>query len=370
MILPNIRRSLLRFILPAGVFMASGAAHAQTLMPPPGYSQPAQHKSGGTFACPAPPAPYAGTLDFPSKYEGSDKARATLNEEADKRYKEMTQPLTDMEKGVVKSVDKYMSTGNPAALKCAIDWYTSWAGGNALLGEAANHTGRSLRKWTLGTLSGAYLRLEFSSSKPLADYQQQAHVIEAWLGKVADRVVTEWPESDPVNKINNHYYWAAWSTMATSVVTNRRDLFDWSVKMYGIFANQADTDGYLPNELARQSRALGYNNYAITPIAMMAAFGKANGVDLAAEGNGALKRVAERTLQGIADPHVFETKTGIHQDLEGFDEQNSKLAWLEPYCWTVGCSGPAADKAASLRPMKNRRLGGNLTPTFGTPGKT
>ena len=365
----NIRRPLHRFLLAAGILAACGVAHAQTLAPPAGYLHPAQHKSGGTFVCPTPPAPYAGTLDFPSKYEGSDKARATLNEEADKRYKDMTQPLTDMEKGIVKSVDKYMSTGNPAAAKCAVDWYTSWAGANALLGEAANHTGRSLRKWTLGTLSSAYLRLEFSSSKPLADYPQQAHAIEAWLGKVADRVVSEWPENDPVAKINNHYYWAAWSTMATGVATNRRDLFDWSVKMYHIFANQADADGYLPNELARESRALGYNNYAITPIAMMAAFGKSNGVDLAAEGNGALKRVAERTIQGIADPHVFEAKSGFHQDLEGFDEQNSKLAWLEPYCWTVGCSGAIAEKAASLRPMKNRRLGGNLTPLFGASAK-
>jgi len=154
--------------------------------------------------------------------------------------------------------------------------------------------------------------------------------------------------------------------MATSVATNRRDLFDWSVKMYHIFANQADAEGYLPNELARESRALGYNNYAITPIAMIAAFGKANGVDLAGEGNGALKRAAERTLQGIADPHVFEQKTGQEQDLEGLD-QDSKIAWLEPYCWTVGCEGSVAQKAAASRPMKNRRLGGNLTMIFGAP---
>jgi poly(beta-D-mannuronate) lyase len=155
--------------------------------------------------------------------------------------------------------------------------------------------------------------------------------------------------------------------MATSVVTNRRDLFDWSAAMYRIFAKQVDKDGYLPNELARETRALGYNNYAITPIAMIAAFGKANGVDLADEGDGALKRAAQRTLQGIADPHVFETKTGQEQDLEGFDQQDSKLAWLEPYCWTVSCDAQTQQKMASLRPMKNRRLGGNLTMLFSAP---
>jgi poly(beta-D-mannuronate) lyase len=363
---PSIQRSALLFALAPALSFAAPVS-AQTLVPPAGYAQPAIQKKSSAYDCPAPPAPFTATLDFPSKYEGSGKARNVVNDDANARYKAMTQPLTDMEKGVVRSVDKYAGSGNPAAVKCAVDWLSAWAGANALLGDAANHTGRSLRKWTLGTLSGAYLRLEFSSSKPLAPYPQQTAAIQAWLGKIADKVVAEWPETDPADKINNHYYWAAWSTMATSVVTNRRDLFDWSAAMYGIFARQADGEGYLPNELKRETRALGYNNYAITPVAMIAAFGKANGVDLAAEGNGALRRVAERTLQGLADPHVFEAKTGKEQDLEGLDQQDSKLAWLEPYCWTVGCEDATKQKAASLRPMKNRRLGGNLTVLFGAP---
>jgi len=362
----NILRRSMRTAPALCLLFAAAAAGAQTLVPPTGYLKPAVVKKSSQYQCPPPPAPYTGTLDFPSKYEGSGKARNVVNEQANARYKAMTQPMTDMEKGVVRSIDKYMASGNPDAVKCAVDAYAAWANANALLGDAANHTGRSLRKWTLGTLSGAWLRLEFSSSKPLVPHAQQAQVIEAWLGRVADRVVTEWPESDPIEKINNHYYWAAWSTMATAVVTNRRNLFDWSTKMYDIFARQVDADGYLPNELARENRALGYNNYAITPIAMIAAFGKANGVDLAGEGNGALKRAAERTLQGIADPHVFEQKTGQAQDLEGLD-QDSKVAWLEPYCWTVGCEGSVAQKAAASRPMKNRRLGGNLTMIFGAP---
>jgi len=358
------RLTFARLSLAASVLLLGSFAQAQALVPPPGYAAAVQRKTSSMFSCPEMPAPFTGTLNFPSKYEGSGKARDQVNEKSEAEYKALTKPINDMEKGVARSVDKYMSNGNPAALKCAMDWYVAWADAGGLLGPAENHTGRSLRKWSLGTLSGAYLRLKYSSSKPLAEYPEQSQKTEAWLGKVADRVVTEWPENDPINKINNHYYWAAWSVMAASVVTNRHDLFDWSVKMYHIFAGQVDADGYLPNELARESRALGYNNYAITPIAMMAAFGKANGVDLASEGNGALKRAAERTLQGIADPHVFEAKSGFAQVLEGFDQPNSKLAWLEPYCWTVGCTDATAEKAASLRPMKNTRLGGNLTTSF------
>ncbi|MDB5985981.1 MAG: algL [Nevskia sp.] len=360
----TLHRLLSSLVLAAGTFAASSVTAADVLVPPPGYQLPVLQKKASGFSCPIIGAPFTATLDFPSKYEGSGKARDAVNDSSEREYKEKTKPINDTEKGIVKAVDKYLDTGEPAALKCALDGYLAWSGAHALLGEAANHTGKSIRKWTLASLAGAYLRLKFSASQPLAAYPEQAKQIEAWFGQIADRVVTEWNEDDPLQKINNHYYWAAWSVMATSVILNRRDLFDWSTKMYAIFAKQVDADGYLPNELARQTRALGYHSYALTPLTIMAAFGKANGINLAAAGDNALQRVGERTLQGLADPTVFEKKTGSQQIIEGLDDSDSKLAWLEPYCWTVGCSAAAAEKAASMRPMKNTRLGGDVSREF------
>src|SRR5205085_5933857 len=116
--------------------------------------------------------------------------------------------------------------------------------------------------------------------------------------------------------------------MATAVALDRRDLFDWSLKIYDRFTTQVDSDGYLPNEVARKTRALGYHLFAIAPLSMIAAFAEANGVDVAGKGNGALKRVGERTLEGFDNPKVFESKAGAKQVLEGFDEPSSKLAWL------------------------------------------
>src|SRR3546814_9774848 len=88
---------------------------------------------------------------------------------------------------------------------------------------------------------------------------------------------------------------------------------------------------------------------------MMAAFAKANGVDFASRGNDALRRVAERTVQGADNPQIFQAQTGSQQVLKDFDGdgQRSKLAWLEPYCWTVGCDGAMARKLSSLRPMRS-----------------
>lgn len=354
----------LKAVLGGALMLSCSAAVAASLVPPPGYTAPVQHKSKKDASCPAPPAPFAGTLDFPSKYEGSGKARDQLNEESDARYKTLTAPIREMEKGATKLVDAYMDSGRPEALQCVLSWYGSWAEAQALLGPAANHTGKSMRKWTLGSLSGAWLRLKFSGSQPLAAHAQQAAQIEAWLGRIADQVVAEWNPADPISKINNHYYWAAWSVMATGVVTDRRDLFDWAAGMYAVFARQVDAEGFLPNEMARASRAAGYQVYAVTPVAMIAAFGKANGVDLAGEGNGALQRAAQLALSAYDDPSVFEAKTGKRQTLEGADEQSAKLAWLEPYCWTLACDAQESGKLAGLRPMKNTRLGGDISAVF------
>lgn len=340
--------------------------HAQAaLVPPPGYYAEVTQKPDKGFSCEQAPQPFTGTMDFPSKYEGSGKARDQFNAAANAEYQQRSAPISQMEKGINKMVDTYMHTGNPAALQCALDWYVTWADAGALLGDSTSYSGKAMRKWSLASLSGAFLHLQFSRSQPLANRADQAQKIKVWLGRVGDKVLTEWDLGEPRQKINNHFYWAAWAIMATSVVENRRDEFDWAVKAYRIFATQVDTDGFLPNELARQTRALGYHNFAITPIAMIAAFGKANGVDLASEGNGALKRLAETTMRGIDDPQVFASKSGgFTQVLDDVDKQRTELAWLEPYCWAAGCQGALEEKAEKLRPMKNTRLGGDVTSVY------
>ncbi len=109
--------------------------------------------------------------------------------------------------------------------------------------------------------------------------------------------MSDW-DNLPLEKTNNHSYWAAWSVMATSIATNRRDLFDWAVKEYKVGVNQVDDQGFLPNELKRQQRALSYHNYALPPLSMIASFALVNGVDLRQENNSALKRLGDKVLAG------------------------------------------------------------------------
>ncbi|NBA94862.1 mannuronate-specific alginate lyase [Pseudomonas sp. R5(2019)] len=345
-------------------FLLTAPAVAQ-LRPPEGYYAEATVKQGDAERCPETPKPYTGDLLIPSKYEGSGKARDKFNADSYKRYKQLSADINELEKGVNKQVAAYLRLGRPGYVDCTLTWLDSWAKAQALLSTTYTHTGKSMRKWALGSVSSAYLRLKYSRSRPLQGREAQTRPIEAWLGQVADQVVVDWRDQ-PRDRLNNHQYWAAWAVMAASVVVDRRDLFDWSVAQFRFGASQVNADGYLPNELGRDTRALAYHNYAMGPLMMIAAFAQANGVDLREENQGAMRRLAGRIEEGIKDPGTFERKTGYKQKMEDLDE-DGKFAWLEPYCALYNCSAQTNRWRQSAEPMKTYRLGGDITQLFAGP---
>lgn len=341
----------------------AGAAQAE-LVPPQGYYAGIEQMktTDGKFRCEQAPKPYTGALQFRSKYEGSDKARSTLNLRSEKAFRDSTKDITTLERGVSKMVGQYMRDGRPAQLDCALGWLSQWAQADALLSTDYNHTGKSMRKWALGSMSGSWLRLKFSNSQPLAAHKAEAEAIEKWFARLAEQTVRDWSDL-PLEKINNHSYWAAWSVMATAVATDRRDLFDWAVKEYRVGANQIDEQGFLPNELKRRQRALAYHNYALPPLAMIASFAKVNGVDLRSENNFALQRLGEGVLAGARDPRQFVARTGVKQDMKDL-KVDSKYAWLEPWCALYQCVGDTLSRKHGMQPFDSFRLGGNMTRVY------
>src|ERR1041384_8098435 len=90
-------------ILAVGCAWATGGG---PLQPPAGYTAPVRVKPGRVEPCESVPAPFTATLDFPSKYEGSNSARDQLNAAAEAQYESLTKPISTMEKGFVKVVDQ------------------------------------------------------------------------------------------------------------------------------------------------------------------------------------------------------------------------------------------------------------------------
>jgi poly(beta-D-mannuronate) lyase len=346
---------LLACLLPA-------LGRAAELVPPAGYLRPAAQQADRAPGCPVVAKPYVGDLLIPSKYEGSGPARDRLNPEANARYQAQTEPLQALEKTVSKEVAAWLHSGQQAHLDCALEWLGQWARAGALLSREYTHTGKSVRKWTLGSIASAYLRLKFSRSHPLQGREAQTRPIESWLARLGEQVVADWRDP-PLEHLNNHQYWAAWAVMATAVAVDRRDLFDWALAQLRLGIAQVDAEGYLPNELRRDTRALAYHNYSLGPLLMLMAFARANGVDLREDNQRALQRLAERVEQGVRQPQVFEGRTGFRQELADL-QGAGKFAWLEPYCALYRCTPDTDAWRRSLEPLKDVRLGGDLSQLF------
>jgi poly(beta-D-mannuronate) lyase len=61
---------------------------------------------------------------FRSKYEGSDSARATLNPDAEKAFRDETKPITDFERGISQMIWRYKYTGDPKTRDCILSGFT------------------------------------------------------------------------------------------------------------------------------------------------------------------------------------------------------------------------------------------------------
>lgn len=354
----------------AGCVTAPGGRSGVTPSPPAGERlrapegfYAAARESGDFDGCPPASPPYTGALNFPSKFEGSDSARDDLNPQAQARYERQIADIRRLERGISDLTEAYLRTGDAQAVACAVDWLADWAGADALLGEVTTHTGKSMRKWALGSVASAWLRLKFSTSDPLDRYAAEIALIEPWLGRLARAVQADWADV-PLEKFNNHEYWAAWSVAVTAVVLDDRRMMAWAGDRYRTAAQQVTDDGFLPNELARDTRALFYHNYALPPLTMLAAFADANGMDWQSAGDDALDRLARTVMGGVADPEVFASKTGSPQQPTAI--KDSKFTWLEPYCALTACAPMFAEKLAATRPLVNYRVGGDVTALFAT----
>lgn len=306
--------------------------------------------------CPAPPAPFTGALDFPSKYEGSGKARDVLNKDAEARGKQARRPLDELEAGLSKLSDRYVH-GQAAAAACALDWMQAWASAGALLGEA-NMTGEAVRKWTLAALAFTFLKIQ---DAPGLDAQKMQSV-RAWMVRIADVVIDE-NDARPAHKRNNHYYWAGAAVGAAGIATQNRRLLDWALANYRHSVAAIDQDGVLPLEMARRARALAYHAYALQPLVMLAEMGRVNGIDLYAERDCALCRLVKRVAAGLQDPSWFEQRAGAKQVTDD-NPDGRALIWVPVLARACPQDETLMKLKAAHQPFVGRRLGGNLTDVY------
>ena len=315
---------------------------------------PARAESTEAASCPKAPKPIR-DLEFTSVYTDRSDGLSHVDPVALDAYNEAIEPLRIFERHVARDI-----TAGKA--NCAAAWLYRWASGEALLGTV-NNQGVAVRKWSLASFSSLYMQIRNDPSIP----NGQRRIIDAWLNLVAQTVRNDYSRGskDRASLHNNHLYWAAWATMATSIVTNDRELFNWSVAQYKTGIDDIGPDGTLPHEIGRMKKALHYHVFSAGPLVMMAETAQANGIDLYGYKDGAIHRLIGRiTTELDNDGAYMAEKTGTKQDMDGVIG-SATLAWMEPY------AARFPDKQydtwfKKLRPMVQRRLGGDLTLLFGT----
>lgn len=362
----RLRNSLLALLsLSLGLLQQQCLADVDTsLVAPHGFYVSIASHSERRTACEQAPQPFTKPLDFPSKYEGSDAARDNLNVDAELRYKEATSTISTFEIGVAAMASRYAQSRSVEVANCALSWLTSWAEHGALLAKAETHTGKSVRKWVLAAVSTSYLRLQRSNSPQPDERSNKQATIEAWLRSIAAKVMEEWPVDAPINKVNNHFYWAAWSLISTGTVLNDRAMFNHGMKIFRTFERQVSDKGLLSNEVSRRSRALGYHAYALAPLTMIATFGIANGEVVDTTPSSPLSRLARTVFDGFHAPTRFADSVGSKQKFSS--NVNTNFSWLEPYCSIVACDRDMMEFLQQNRPFKSTRMGGDLTTLFGS----
>ena len=243
--------------------------------------------------------------------------------------------------------------GDPPANACAWTWLRAWAAADAMTGSV-NAQGAYEREWTLGGLAIAFLKLRDAGSEP-----SDAAPVAAWLARLA-RIVA--PAYDgPHANANNHAYWTGLAVAAAGVAANDRELFTWGIAKYHVGVDQIRADGTLPLEMARGERALHYHLYALTPLVLLAEFGRANGLDLYAADGAAIRRLAERMLVAIDDPQSFAGPAHATQDITaGGTLSADEIEWIAPYAMRF-----PSPRTVALRhryaALFDPRLGGDVT---------
>jgi poly(beta-D-mannuronate) lyase len=284
--------------------------------------------TAASYACPAVPeiAPDLTTDGF---YKLGDPTHSIIDPARQEAYQRSSGPVKAAGEQIVTAADAYRTKGSRAAAECALQHIVAMAQQHSLAGKMSSNQAYYVQGWVAGAVAIAYLKIRDAH---LAT-PEQAKQIADWLVSVGEETRGYF---DPrrtkgtSDARNNHLYWAGVELAAIGVAANNRADFDWAVGTYDAGVKQIRPDGTLPLEMARGQRALHYHLYALAPLVMLAEFGEANGLDLYARNDGAIHRLVNVSVAGLADPSPFAKATGVQQEVPK-SVSGDQIGWAPPY---------------------------------------
>lgn len=315
------------------------------------------------YKCPKAPKPEAKpseNLKFNSIYTDRSEGVSIIDYQARDQYKKQIKPIEDYEKQISSWTDKIIQGNTSNINYCTIDWLYNWAENDALLTNNTNFQGQAVRKWFLATIASHYYLLNQHIKIPT----DKKTTIDNWIKQLTETVIYNYSEHTNRNsRHNNHIYWSAWAVVIASIVLNNTNYFNWGLEQAKNGIQEIQKNGVLPRELKRERRAFTYHVFAAAPLIMIAETAKQNNIDIYNQNGGALHKLVSLIITELNHKQSALTAlTGKRQDTMNTITPYS-LAWIEVYNARFP-SSKTQKWINRLKPMKSRRLGGNMSLLF------
>jgi poly(beta-D-mannuronate) lyase len=246
-------------------------------------------------------------------YRLDDPTHSIIDPVRQEAYRKSADPVKAVGMAIVKAADDFRTTGSREAAQCAANRIITLAQNKSLSGKMSSGQAYYVQGWVVGAVAIAYLKIRDNA----AITANQAAAISSWLESVGAETKSFYDAHSTAHGANgnNHLYWAGVELAAIGVAANNQSDFQWGMATYDNGVNQILSDGTLPLEMARGSKALHYHLYALAPLVLLAEFGEANGLDLYSHAGGALQRLVAASVHGLKDPSLFEKATGVKQEV-------------------------------------------------------
>ncbi len=313
------------FVLQAAVLLPLAARAAETLRSP--WDGKEVKLTEASYTC---PAIVHLSPDLTTDRFYSDSKSSVIDPEKWKAYVATSGPDKELGQRIVDAADAYRTTGSREAAECAIHHMDSAAKDGVFTGKMSSNQAYYVQGWVIGAIAIAYLKVRGSGLIA----PEQANEILPWIVKVVQQTMDYYDtrrQKGTGDAENNHLYWAGVEISAVGIAANNRKLFDWGMDAYRVGVGEIQPDGTLPLEMRRGQRALHYHLFAAAPLVYLAEFGEDNGLDLYAEHNYALKKLAELSTQGLVNNSFFEKGAGIAQDTPKGAPTAEEISWARPY---------------------------------------
>jgi poly(beta-D-mannuronate) lyase len=289
----------------------------------------------------------------------SDSKSSIIDPEKWKAYVASAGPVKELGQEIVDAADAYRTTGSRDAAECAIQHMEAAARDGVVTGKMSSNQAYYVQGWVIGATAIAYLKVRDSG---LALPEQKRDIL-SWIVKVVQQTVDYYDtrrRKETGDSQNNHLYWAGVEISAAGIAANDQKLFDWGIDAYRAGVAKIESDGSLALEMRRGQRALHYHLFAVSPLVYLAEFGEDNGLNLYAEHNYAIKKLAVLSAQGLVDNSYFVKAAGTAQDTPKGSPTAEEISWAKIY--VARFPDPAISKLLAQAPSLSYMYLGGLPP--------